>query len=177
MNRKHNALLQLRVIEQRPTQTVRDVVAAIEELEKDIPPMTLEETKAWTLLTALHPDTRTEVLKENKTISSRDQVIASAQRQEELRKAKDKGKEKASDADDPSDKPNARMTHAFRSRGRGRSMSNSNDRSDKANFLDKGNKYQTGISCYNCGKMGHFQKDCRSPRKKDAASALLASKN
>jgi hypothetical protein len=78
VNRKHNALLHLRVLEQRPTQTVRDVVAKIEELEKDILAMTIKETKAWTLLTALHPDTRNEVLKENRNITSRAQVIASA---------------------------------------------------------------------------------------------------
>jgi hypothetical protein len=119
VNRKHNALLHLRVLEQRPTQTVRDVVAKIEELEKDIPAMTIEETKAWTLLTALHPDTRNEVLKENRNITSRAQVIASAQRQEELRKSKDKGKEKASTADNTSDKPAARKKHAFRGRDRG----------------------------------------------------------
>jgi hypothetical protein len=32
----------------------------------------IEETKAWILLTALYMDIRTEVLKENRTITSRD---------------------------------------------------------------------------------------------------------
>jgi hypothetical protein len=55
-------------------------MAKIEELEKDIPIMIIKETKAWTLLTALHPDTWNEVLKENRNITSQAQVIASAQR-------------------------------------------------------------------------------------------------
>jgi hypothetical protein len=45
-------------------------VAKIEELEKDILIIIIEETKAWTLLTALHLDTRNEVLKENQNITS-----------------------------------------------------------------------------------------------------------
>jgi hypothetical protein len=94
-------------------------MAKIEELEKDIPVMTIEETKAWTLLTTLHPDTRNKVLKENRNITSQAQVITSAQRQEELRKSKDKGKEKASTADNTLDKPAARKKHIFRGRGRG----------------------------------------------------------
>jgi hypothetical protein len=44
---------------------MRDVMAAIKELKKDIPLMMMKETKAWTLLNALHLDTRMEVLKEH----------------------------------------------------------------------------------------------------------------
>jgi hypothetical protein len=50
----------------------------MKELEKDIPSMTIEETNAWVLLTALYTDIYIEVLKENRTITSRDQVITSA---------------------------------------------------------------------------------------------------
>jgi hypothetical protein len=37
--------------------------------------MIIKEIKAWTLLTALHPDTRNKVLKENRNIISRAQII------------------------------------------------------------------------------------------------------
>jgi hypothetical protein len=40
--------------------------------------MIIEETKAWILLTALYTDICTEVLKENRIITSRDQVITLA---------------------------------------------------------------------------------------------------
>ena len=127
--------------------------------------MTEEETKAWTLLSALHPGTRRAPVRRfsKRTKRSCPGTRSSPLRQEELQKTKDKGKEKSSSADNASDKPNARKTHAFRGRGRGRgrSMSNSNDRSDKSNFSDKGKKYHTGISCYT----GHYQKDCWSQRR------------
>jgi hypothetical protein len=174
VNRKHSALLRLRSMEQRQSQTVRDVVAAIEELEKDIPPMTVEETKAWTLLNALHPDTRTEVLKEHRTITSRDQVIAAAQRQEELRQNKDKGKEKSFNTDNALDKPNARKAHA--SRGRFRSPHGTSDRSEKGKSPESAKKFSNSFLCYNCGKPGHSQKDCRL-KKKESATLATQSKN
>lgn len=46
--------------------------------------MGIEEQRAWVLLNGLRPVIRTGVLRENKTITSRAQVLAAAQRQEEL---------------------------------------------------------------------------------------------
>jgi hypothetical protein len=46
VNRKYNALLHLQVLKQRLTQTIRDVMTKIEELEKDISVMIIKETKA-----------------------------------------------------------------------------------------------------------------------------------
>jgi hypothetical protein len=44
---------------------MRDVIIVIKELKKDIPLIMMEETKAWTLLNALHLDTHMKVLKEH----------------------------------------------------------------------------------------------------------------
>jgi hypothetical protein len=44
----------------------------------------MREQRAWVLLNGLRPVIRTGVLRENKTITSRVQVLAIARRQEEL---------------------------------------------------------------------------------------------
>lgn len=84
--RKSNALLRLTTKAQKDTQTVRDLLAQIKNLEQDIPPMEEEERRAWILLNALRPALRAEVIREHKEITSRDQVLASAQRYEEVSK-------------------------------------------------------------------------------------------
>jgi hypothetical protein len=52
----------------------------VKELEEDWPTLTFKEDKAWRLLNSLRPELRREVLRENKVITSREQVVASAQR-------------------------------------------------------------------------------------------------
>jgi hypothetical protein len=74
-------------LKQEETQSVRDLVNYVEELEEDWPILTLEEDKAWRLLNSLRPELRHEVLRENKAITSREQVVAFVQRQEELSKS------------------------------------------------------------------------------------------
>jgi hypothetical protein len=65
---------------------VREFTSYIEGLERDIPDWTERERKAWFLLNSLYPNLRKEVIKENKVITSREQVIAAAQRYKELAK-------------------------------------------------------------------------------------------
>jgi hypothetical protein len=98
-NRMAYSSLRLKTVQQKENQTVRDLVNYIEELEKDIPAQTEQEKKAWQLLNSLAPAIRREVMKENKTITSRDQVIAAAQRQEEL--AGPRGKDKKPEQEKP----------------------------------------------------------------------------
>lgn len=85
-NRVGIASLRLKHLVQGERQSVRDLVTYIEGLEQDIPALSTEELRAWTLLNCLRDDIRKEVIRENRTISSREQVITSAQRQEELLK-------------------------------------------------------------------------------------------
>jgi hypothetical protein len=63
---------------------IRDLVNYIEELEQDLPPFSIEEERAWRLLNSFKSEFRREILHENRVIASREQIIASAQRQEEL---------------------------------------------------------------------------------------------
>ena len=83
-NRMAYASYQLMNIRQRQKQPVRELVNKIEELERDVPPQDERTRKAWQLLNCLDSATRREVLRENKDITSREQVIAAAQRHEEL---------------------------------------------------------------------------------------------
>jgi hypothetical protein len=84
VNRMGTASLRLKKAEQRKGQTVREFANYVEELEEDIPEMGIEESRAWVLLNGLRPAIRTGVLRETRTISSREQVLSAAQRQEEL---------------------------------------------------------------------------------------------
>jgi len=94
--------------------------------------MSREEQRAWTLLNGLRASIRSGVLRENKTITSRAQVLSAAQRQEELLGEVDgQGTGVASET---GGRPGKRM----------RSMTESS----------------ATILCYKCGKEGHFKKDC-----------------
>jgi hypothetical protein len=125
------ATWRLKNLDQGERQSVRELVTHIEELEQDIPALSTEELRAWTLLNCLRGDIRREVLRENRTISSREQVIASAQRQEELL----------------GDKRRARVRTVGVSQASHEHVTRK--RSDKRSDL-----------CYKCQKPGHIAKNC-----------------
>jgi hypothetical protein len=79
-----NASKRLKDIRLAKGQKVRNFRKQIEQLERDVPEQTKEVREAWTFLNSLSPELRREVLREQKTITSRDQVSASAQRFEEI---------------------------------------------------------------------------------------------
>jgi hypothetical protein len=81
------ASLRLKELKQGDTQSVRDLVNYVKELKEDWPTLTLKKDKAWRLLNNLRPKLRREILRENKTITSREQVVASTQKQEKLSKS------------------------------------------------------------------------------------------
>jgi hypothetical protein len=81
-----DASLRLKNLVQSENQTVRDMATMVEELEEDLLALNASEERAWRMLNVLRPEIRREVLRENRTITSREQVIVAAQRQEELLK-------------------------------------------------------------------------------------------
>src|SRR5450432_1680575 len=89
------ASLRLKEARQKKDQSVRDLVGHIEQLERDIPEQSKQEQEAWHLLNSLYPEIRREVMRENKVITTREQVIAAAQRQEELAEQQSKKEVKA----------------------------------------------------------------------------------
>jgi len=62
----------------------REFANYLEELEEDIPEMSAEQQRAWSLLNALRSDLRAAIIKEEREIKSRAQVISSGQRLAEL---------------------------------------------------------------------------------------------
>ena len=85
-NRMADASLRLKNLVQSENQSVRDIATIVEELEEDLLTLSPGEECAWRILNALRPEIRREVLRENRTITSREQVIVATQRQEELLK-------------------------------------------------------------------------------------------
>jgi hypothetical protein len=67
--------LRLKEARQKRGQSVRDLIEYIEQLERDILEQSKQQREAWHLLNNLHPEIRREVMRENKKITSRGQVI------------------------------------------------------------------------------------------------------
>jgi hypothetical protein len=90
-------------------------------------------------------------MRENKVITTREQVIASVQRQEELAEQQSekeaKPEVKATETPTP-DKRIAGASHA--------------NRTPTPSPKGKGGK---GLKCFNCGRYGHKQNECRAPPK------------
>ena len=149
-NRMAYASHQLMNIRQRHKQSVRELVNKIEELERDVPSQDERTRKAWQLLNCLEASTRREVLRENKEITSREQVIAAAQRHEELL-ASSKDQE-------PGEK---QSTTGYRKFPSGKSPGNRVNSATVKQTEGKKEKPK-GVVCYNCNKPGHLKKDCRS---------------
>jgi hypothetical protein len=165
--RKSDALLSLAAKKQRTGQSVRELLAEIEGLEEDIPPMTEEERKAWTLLNALSPALRAEVMREHKDITSREQILASAQRHEEVSKQR-----LAAESIKANKQPTPKRFPGGTLPVRGGKAPQA--REDPATPRDKRKpttKTDFRGTCFNCGGEGHKEAECRKPKRTRDASA------
>lgn len=141
-NRMGNASLRLKKAEQKEGQSARQFASYIEELEEDIPEMSQEEQRAWILLNGLRPSIRSGVLRENRTVASRAQVLSAAQRQEELlAEGQVTSTPTGQAAGDTGERPGKRVRSATES---------------------------VSTACYQCGKEGHFRRECPGNKEKSS---------
>jgi hypothetical protein len=146
-NRMGSALLSLKRVQQRDGQTIRELASYIEELEEDVPELSIEQQRAWTLLNALQPDLRAAVLREERVIRTRGQVISTAQRLRELGVVASESQPKRKRAD--SEIHGARE-HEKRAESRGA----------EARVESRESRTVRGRTCFTCGKEGHVARDC-----------------
>jgi hypothetical protein len=153
--RKSEAIMSLSTLRQKDGQTVRELLAEVERLERDVPPMTDEEREAWTLLNSLKPALRTEVMRENREITTRELVLTTAQRHEELSKQLSKS--------------TSQSNRGATSSNRGASASQSkppatDNESKKGTEGTKPRPTRAAFkgNCNNCGKLGHKAVHCKS---------------
>ena len=135
-----DASLRLKNLVQRENQSVRDIATTVEELEEDLLALSPGEERAWRMLNALRPEIRREVLRENRTITSREQVIVAAQRQEELLKLE-------------------QMQISPRSKGQADRLRDTREMRSESRAERR---------CYKCRQLGHIARDC--PKKDDDIS-------
>ncbi|KAL2399170.1 hypothetical protein ABEF95_000260 [Exophiala dermatitidis] len=131
-NRMADASLKLKNLRQE-NLSVRQLVSAIEDLEDEVPDLTVEEQKAWILINCLRPDLRSAVLRESPEIRTRVQIQGLAQRLAEVGQQTEK----------------TNPTEATSIRGA------SEARTERKREKSAGNK-----ACYRCGKEGHIAKYC-----------------
>jgi hypothetical protein len=138
-NRMGSALLSLKRVQQREGQSIRELSSYIEELEEDVPELSVEQQRAWTLLNALQSDLRTAVLREERVIRTRGQVVSTAQRLRELGVVTSESQPKRK-----------RVDSEVHNRER-------EERPERAVSAKR--------TCYVCNKEGHIARDC-SERKR-----------
>ena len=90
-------------------------------------------------------------MREHREITSREQVVAAAQRQEELAAQQSKSEPKA-------EQKTVAMSTPTRHTASERLAKSTTPTSSKGKSDGK-------PKCFNCGKLGHIAKDCRGPKK------------
>ena len=177
--RMAEALQALYSFKQGEHQRVRELVTEIERLEEDIPEMSEEVRKAWILLLAVKPATRTSVLSEHKEITSREQVLASASRHEQAQSLEDATRTKVTrtthhettrqetnaNRNPPAPKAPERSTTTTTTYSGPRKVEEqSHTRVAERSQAPPSQSNSSGGRCYKCNGVGHYQNNCPNNR-------------
>jgi len=161
---------------QKDDESVRDLLRSVEDLENEIKieKMTDDQRKAWAFLNCLKPAIRAEVMREHKVIESREQVVASAQRHEELFKTKEKGQTTQAGSVRGATGPQAPRTSSWYRGPRG----SSEKKTEVTKTSSVTNTPASIGGCFKCGQKGHIARNCRNrPERTSVASASPASRS
>lgn len=154
-NRKVTASAALKIVRQKEGQSVQDLLAFIEKLERDLPYQQDEVAKGHVLYDALLPALQVQVLRDIKRIDSRDQVFAAAQRHEELLASEKRIKEAG--APRTSSRPSAPRAPPSMGLSRPDFKGGAAKSPEKRDFRRD--------PCFNCGQHGHLARFCPQRRK------------
>lgn len=151
------ATSRLHGMRQRGDQTARQLLHEIESVEQDIPlEMTLEARQAWHFLNSLNLSLRNAVMTDIKEVVSRDQILAAAQRQEDLRHDRQEARERAQNA------PNKRIggdTHARPAHKDQTKRFVSKETKEKTTYTKDRDivhkERQATGACFTCGSLEH----------------------
>ena len=174
-NRMSDAIRGIWHFRPREGQTAQQILADLVKLRAEIRPLSDEERRAWELLMALRLELRLKVQGELPTIETEDQVLRSAQRQEELlfAMAKGKGKETYADAagKQPPSKPKAGAPLAKKW---------APPTPQKAGVGSSKKERTTPSSnsgCFVCGDKGHLARDCPKKATSKGIASISSSKS
>ena len=165
--------LAIKEMRQRESQTCKDVYIYMCELENNIPTMTVEQQRAWTLINALRPELRSRIVRDLPAIDSVDAVIACAGRNESTLLERTSARSaRASTANESESRRSSFLPTRKRFdrdsrgsfRGRGRDAGGSGTQATRERGAAANPRSTT--ACWNCGKEDHRSADC--PDRKEA---------
>ena len=165
-NRKAVSLRQLYEAQRKPGQKVADLLAYVENLERNIPPMDEEERKAWHFLNALDEASRAEILRLHpKGVFSREQVFEEASRLENINSSSRSAASRSSNA--TSNSGQSRPVAPKRTQS---STSASSVKGSQGAPGARGAKGKFQGTCRRCDREGHKREDCFATAKKDGTA-------
>ena len=155
------AIVSLNNIAQKEGQSARKLKAEIESLKEAIPSdMPQQVREAWTLLLKLRPALRRQVMSDHKTITSREQVLASASKHEGLAESERKAESQAT----RSNRSGPASTTSVRTESHEKRTVTLFPRKDRETPDKSARKTATPAedpdACWLCKKKGHTKKDC-----------------
>jgi hypothetical protein len=153
--RRANALLAYHRTRLTQGEGVRDLVDKLEQLEKDIPEMEEDERKAWDLIVRLPAAIREELLRLDKPILSRTQVVAEVQKIEELlaRKPQQSKPQSGSSGHQQPRRTSPRSGKTPRSEPKWQPR-------EPRNAAGERSQSTPSWACHYCHEKGHFIRDC-----------------